>query len=136
MGKRNKIRYKAEKKPRVLLTISGNIFLRYVDDEAIESPKKGDLQLFPCNDALNSTRLGDYEGTGFSGYFKVDIYDGRSWQPVIISGIFTGREHHFSKTERPIDRYHLCAEILAPWAGRSLLRTYRDHYTPDDEGAG
>jgi hypothetical protein len=133
MGKRNKIRYKAEVKPKHILVISENIYLRYVDDEAIEAPQKGDLQVFPRNDALNSTRLGEYEGTGYSGYFKVDIYDGRNWQPVIITNIFTRQENHFSKKERPIDTYYICEEVLKNWQGKSLVRTYREHYVPDDE---
>lgn len=133
MGKRNKIRYQAEKKPRIPLVLSGNVFLRYADEDAIEAAGKGDLQLFPNNDALNSTRLGEYESTGFSGYFKLDVYDGRNWQPVILTELFPGRENHFTKTERPLDTYHLCADMLSQHAGKALLRTYREHYIMGDE---
>ena len=133
MGKRNKIRYQSEVKPRVLITLTGTIYLRYVDDEEIETlAKKGDLQVFPNNDALNSTRLGEYEGTGFSGYFKVDVYDGRNWQPVLINDIFLNKENHFAKTEQPMDTYELCEEILKGYEGKQLLRTYREHYQLDD----
>lgn len=133
MGKRNKIRYQAEKKPKITIVLTGQVLLRYVDDEAIELAKKGDLMVYPNNDALNSNRMGDYESTGFSGYFKVDVHDGREWQPVIISGIFSNHENHFAKSERPIDTYNICHEILVQLSGKSLLRTYREHYTPDEE---
>jgi hypothetical protein len=132
MGKRNKIRYQSEKKPRVLITLTGNVYLRFVDDEAIEAAVKGDMQVFPNNDALNSTRLGEYDGIGFSGYFKVDVFDGRNWQPVIINDIFTDHENHFGKGERPIDTYVICEDVLKALAGQKLLRTYREHYELDD----
>ncbi len=135
MGKRNKIRYTSEKKPRVLIALTGDVFLRYVDEDEIDAAKKGDLQVFPSNDALNSTRLGEYDALGFSGYFKVDVYDGRVWQPVIITDMFPDRANHFSKTERPIDTYAICKDILKSLAGNLLLRTYREHYMPDD-GSG
>src|SRR5688572_20310955 len=111
MGKRNKIRYQSEKKPKVLITLTGKVLLRYVDDEEIEAARKGDLMVYPNNEALNSTRLGDYESTGFSGYFKVDVHDGRQWQPVIISDIFPAHENHFAKSERPMDTYSVCSEF-------------------------
>ncbi len=133
MAKRNKIRYQSEVKPRILITMTGTVYLRFVDDEAIETmAQKGDLQVFPNNDALNSTRLGEYDATGFSGYFKVDVYDGRNWQPVIINDIFESHENHFAKTEKPIDTYYICEEILKTYAGKLLLRTYREHYQLDD----
>jgi hypothetical protein len=135
MGKRNKIRYQAEKKPKILIALTGQVLLRYVDEEAIELAKKGDLMVFPNNDALNSTRMGDYESTGFTGYFKVDVYDGRDWQPVIISDIFKNRENHFAKRERPIDTYRICHETLLQLSGKNLMRTYREHYTPDEAEA-
>lgn len=133
MGKRNKIRYQAEKKQKITIVLTGQVLLRYVDDEAIDLAKKGDLMVYPNNDALNSNRMGDYESTGFSGYFKVDVHDGREWQPVIISDIFANHENHFAKSERPIDTYNICHELLVQLSGKRLLRTYREHYTPDEE---
>ncbi len=133
--KRNKIRYQSKPREKKILTISGAVFLRHVDEEAIAQAKTGDLLVYPHNDALNSTRLGDYDGTGFVGYFKIDVFDGRQWCPVLPNDIFADGEQHFSKTERPADTYALCRETLEALAGKTLQRTYREHYTlePDDD---
>lgn len=131
MGKRNKIRYQSKEKPKVSITLTGTVYLKYVDDEAIETPLRGDLLVYPQNDALNSTRLGDYDSTGFVGYFKADVFEGNVWCPVLLTEIFLHREHHFSKTECPIDTYALCADILKALQGRTLTRTYREHYELD-----
>jgi hypothetical protein len=132
MGKRNKIRYQSKPKDKVCITLTGNIHLKYEDDEAIDAAKRGDLLVYPCNEALNSTRVGEYYSTGFAGYFKVDVFEGNVWCPVLLHGIFLHRENHFSKSECPIDTYRLCRELLAPWAGKTLVRTYREHYEPED----
>lgn len=131
MAKRNKIRYQSKDKPKVLLTVGSNIYLLHIDDEALETPQKGDLKVYPYNDLLNGMRCGDYESTGFSGYFKVDIYDGWGWRLILLNDVFPHRENHFSKSERPIDSYILCREILKKLAGKNLQRTYREHYTPE-----
>jgi hypothetical protein len=102
--------------------------LQYVDEELIALPQKGDLMLFAQCEALHTTRQGDYWATGVSGYFKVDVYDGKKWQPVSLPELFPGREHHFSKTECPIDTYEFCKELIIPLTSRILLRTYREHY--------
>ena len=130
-GKRNKIRYQSAPKQRVTLTLTGKVYLRYRDDDAIEHAAKGDLMVYPYNEALNTIRQGDYESTGFSGYFKADVCDGREWRLILLNDIFPHHENHFSKTERPIDTYRLCEEILTAMAGETLLRTYREHYTTD-----
>jgi len=129
MAKRNKKRYVVKPIERKSLAISGNVFLQYADEEAIEQAAKGDLLCYPYNESLNSTRRGEYDTTGFSGYFKVDIHDGKQWCLVLVNDIFTEREHHFSKSECPIDTYRLCAEKLRGMAGKLLHRTYREHYT-------
>ncbi len=141
MGKRNKIRYVAKPKDKVIIVLTGQLYLKYDDEDdiAAESAKRGDMLVYPCNDALNSTRLGDYGNTGFSGYFKVDVFEGNVWCPVLLDGIFDHRENHFSKSECPIDTYDLIAETLVTLAGRTLVRTYREHYEleeiadPEDE---
>jgi hypothetical protein len=132
MGKRNKIRYQSKPKEKVRITLTGQVYLRYEDEEAIAQPKRGDLLVYPCNDALNTTRQGDYYATGFSGYFKVDVFEGNVWCAVIANSIFAGKENHFSKTECPIDTYELCVEKLRNMAGTALVRTYREHYIPED----
>ena len=124
--KRNKIRYKSNPINLILITLTDTIFLMYRDENEMYKAKKGDMLLHPCNDAMHSTRLGDYESTGFSGYFKVDVHDGKVWQPVILNEIFLARENHFSKTECPIDTFFLCEEYLKYFAGKTLRRTYRE----------
>ena len=131
--KRNKIRYQSKTREKILIALSGNVYLQYADDEAIAQSKKGDLLVYPQNEALNTTRQGEYRERGFSGYFKVDVSDGKSWQPMILTEIFPGREHHFSKSERPIDTYALCVEMLSALKGKALLRTYREHYELDEK---
>lgn len=126
--KRNKIRYKSNPIELILITLTGQVFLMYRDDEEALLAKKGDLLVYPCNDALNDIRQGDYESTGFSGYFKVDVSDGKAWQPVILNEIFLERENQFSKKECPIDTYFICEELLQSMAGKQLRRTYREHY--------
>jgi hypothetical protein len=134
MGKRNKIRYQSKPKDPVIITLTGNVFLRYEDEEAIDKAVRGDLLVYPCNDALNSNRQGDYTSTGFTGYFKVDVFEGNVWCPLILTTVFPGNEHHFGKKECPIDTYGLCAEILKAMAGRQLVRTYREHYELEEDG--
>ena len=132
MAKRNKVRYQVKAKPKVSIILTGKLYLKYVDDEAMETPLRGDMVVYPQNDALNTTRIGEYDSTGFSGYFKVDVFEGNVWCPVLVNDIFPDREHHFSKSECPIDTYNLCAEILTALAGRSVVRTYREHYELED----
>lgn len=127
MGKR-KISYTSEIKTPKTITLTGRIFLQYRDDEAVESNMKGDLLVFAECKQLHTNHLAEYGRTGFSGYFKVDVFDGDEWQPVVLNEIFTAHEHHFSKTERSIDTFGICHEILAALAGRQLSRTYREHY--------
>lgn len=128
MAKHNKVRYQVKEKTKVTITLTGVVFLQYVDDEEASQAKKGDLLVYPYDEALNTTRQGEYEATGFSGYFKVDVSDGREWQPLLLGEIFKNNEQYFSKSERPIDTYNLCEEILRGLAGSTIVRTYREHY--------
>ncbi|MDE3059401.1 MAG: hypothetical protein KGJ06_00130 [Pseudomonadota bacterium] len=132
--KRNKIRYQSTPKKRVVITLTGKVHLQYGDEEAIAVAGKGDLLLHPRCEALSGPRLGDYGSTGYAGYFKLDVHDGSQWQPVIVNDIFPQSEHHFSKSECAIDTATLCMEILRGLAGTALLRTYREHYAPEDSG--
>jgi len=130
--KRNKIRYQSKPKEKILIALSGTVYLQYRDEEAIAQAVKGDLLVHPYNDALQTTRQGDYNSTGFSGYFKVDVHDGKDWRPVLPGDIFPGREHHFAKSECPVDTYELCAAMLRALTGKALRRTYREHYELED----
>jgi hypothetical protein len=126
--KRNKIRYKSEPKVEKRLTLTGTSFLMYRDDTEALHAQAGDVLFYPQNDALNTTRQGEYASDGFAGYFKMDVSDGKTWCAVILPEIFTEHQHHFSKKEFPIDTFAVCEEIIASMAGRQLRRTYREHY--------
>ena len=128
MGKRNKVRYTSAPKSKVTITLSGNVSLQYRDDEKIDTTMKGDLLVYAECKQLHTNYFAQYDRTGFTGYFKVDVYDGNAWQPLIITDIFTSHENHFSRTEKPADTYAICEEILKALTGRTLLRTYREHY--------
>jgi hypothetical protein len=129
---KRKLTYQSKPVKKILIPISGQVYLQYENDEEISFAKRGDLMLHPRCDALHTTRQGDYFSTGVSGYFKVDVHDGKQWCAVLIQDIFPGREHHFSKMECPIDTYELCAGMLKAMAGKNLMRTYREHYAPED----
>src|SRR4051812_41254339 len=101
MSKSNKVRYKATPKEKKTILLTGAVYLEYVDDEALERPQRGDLMVYPFNDLLTTTRQGDYSSTGFSGYFKVNVFEGNVWCLVLVNDIFPDHEHHFSKTECP-----------------------------------
>ena len=133
MGKKNKIRYVAKDKPKKLIEISGTIGLEYVDEEQLAKPAKGDLKLFPKCDELHEAYFAQYDVTGFSGYFKVDVWDGYKWCPVVLAELFLHREHYFSKKEMPIDCYYLCRDILLKLTGQQLAKTYREHYELIDD---
>lgn len=126
--KHNKKRYTRNDKPKVLIACTGAVYLEYRDEEEISAAVKGDLKLFPSVEALRTIHQGDYERTGFAGYFRVDVFDGRAWQPVLLSTLFPEREHYFSKSERPIDTFTLCAELLSAMQPLTLERRYREHY--------
>jgi hypothetical protein len=132
-GKRNKVRYTSSPKEWPPIIMTGNSFLQYEQDEEALLAVKGDVLIYPCNGALTTTKQGDYHSTGFVGYFKLDVHDGREWRPVLVNTIFTEGEHHFSKTECPIDTYNLCLDILKNFAGKPLQRTYREHYEYEEE---
>ncbi len=131
-GKRNKVRYQSTPKKRVEIILTGMVYLMFRDEDAIATAQKGDLLVFPNNEALHTNRQGEYEATGFTGYFKVDVCSGKEWLPVLIQSIFPEHENHFSKSERPIDTFNLIAEILEGMKEKTLLRTYREHFIPED----
>ena len=107
------------------------MYLKYEDEDAIAAAVKGDLMLYLNTDnAPQPPVKGDYRATGYSGYFKADIFDGRKWTPLHITDFFAAREHHFHKKELAHDCYLLCAEMLRARAGAEVIRTYREHYQP------
>jgi hypothetical protein len=74
--------------------------------------------------------MGRLDETGYAGYFKVEVYDGRDWKLVLAQEFFSDNEHKFTKKERPIDTYYILEEILQSYAGTMLTKTYREHYKP------
>jgi len=128
MGKRNKIRYasKGNTFPPVYLT--GKVYLRYHDDEAIAAGGKGDLLVYMSTDSLLGRQPGDYDAMGFEGYLKAEVHDGKGFRPLSLEEFFPGREYYFGKRERPSDTYRFCRDTLVKAAGTKLIRTYREHY--------
>lgn len=132
--KHNKLRYQSADKPRARLTLTGCVYLQYRDEEAIAAAQKGDVMLYPSVEALHTIRQGEYDTTGHAGYFKADVCDGKTWQPLLLTGLFDARENHFSKSERPADTFSFCAPIVQDLKGRMVERTYREHFRLlDDE---
>jgi hypothetical protein len=113
------------------LIMSGNVYLKYEDDEALESPEKGDLYLYLNTENTDKTPIkGDYFRTGYAGYFKAEIFDGKEWQLITVTDFCEDKEHYFHKSERSIDTYHLCSEILRSAEGTEVFKGYRGgHYS-------
>ena len=135
MGKRNKVRYVAKPKDRKTLVLTGKVFLKHEDDEAdIDLAVKGDLLCYPCNELENIIVDTGYQVRNLSGYFKVDVFEGNVWCLMLVNDIFPENEHHFSKTEYPLDTFNLIGEMLVALEGRTVERTYREHYFLLEEG--
>ena len=131
MAKRNKVRYVSKPKDRKTLVLTGKVFLKYEDEDTdISTAVKGDLMCYPCYELDNIFSQIGYEKLGHAGYFKVDVFEGNVWCLVLINDFFPHKEHHFSKTERPIDTFQLIGGILVALEGTTLERTYREHYQP------
>jgi len=128
MSKRNKVRYQSKGNlfPRIHLT--GRVMVKFLDEEALASPVKGDVMLFLSTEKDSRLIPGDYDSMGHAGYVKCDLYDGKEWRALTIGDFFEAREYYYSKTERPIDTVMLCKEAIEGFKGRWLERTYREHY--------
>jgi hypothetical protein len=136
MAKHNKVRYKSKGNTFAPLVMTGKVFLRHRDEEALMLPEKGDLQIFLSTDTIAyNTNVGNYQAMGFEGYLKADVYDGKRWQPLSLEEFFPGREYYFGKRERPIDTFNLCLDVLQSTQGITLMRTYREHYVKAGQAA-
>lgn len=111
------------------ITITGTIYIKYVDD--ILSPFLGDIRLLLNNDA-KSLIAGDYENLKMSGYIKAQIYDGLVWQNLDLGEFCTDRENKFTKKQRAIDTALLCKDIIKEYKGHIMHKTYRGHFTLDE----
>jgi hypothetical protein len=137
MGRKNKVRYHSHGNPYPTLVVTGKVYLRHRDGEAIAAAQKGDLQLYLSTDILLGSRIGDYDAMGHEGYLKADVFDGKGWKPLSLEEFFSNREYYFGKRERPSDTCALCLKILEQAAGAHIMRTYREHYVKverDEEG--
>ncbi len=136
--KHNKKRYQATPKPPHPIVATGRVSLLHYDDDeaALCAPKKGDMRASPSTPELhNGLTTGAYNATGFEGYFRLEIYSGDVWLPVVLQSVFPGREHYYSKHDRSIDVYALLVPMLAALQGRCFTRTYREHYTLEENDA-
>ncbi|MBN8828474.1 MAG: hypothetical protein J0H68_07190 [Sphingobacteriia bacterium] len=108
------------------IVLSGKLFLKYVDDQVL--PENGDV-LFVLNNDSTSVYKGTYYSTGYAGFFKIFVFDGRIWQHLIENEFFENKENYFSKKEKPIDAFYICEEIMRSKIGTLVYKTYREHYT-------
>lgn len=122
---------RGQEKPLKTIILTGNVYLKYEDDEQIARAEKGDIYLYLNSE--NSERVplkGNYYNKGYVGYFKADVYDGKEWQILTITDLLEEKENHFSKTECAIYTYQLAADILRTKSGTELYKGYRGgHYT-------
>lgn len=136
MKKRLK-RYTSTPKIYPMITLTGNVFLRYEQEEEIASAVRGDVMLFL--NVERSARSAEYHGyhvCSYAGYLRADVFDGKLWKPLSLNELFPEKENHFSKTERPFDRFRLCCDIIRAHKGSMLKRTYREHYVLAEDDAG
>ncbi|MCC2646551.1 MAG: hypothetical protein K0R02_616 [Rickettsiaceae bacterium] len=113
--------------PKQIIT-SGNVYIKYEDEDCIAKAQIGDIKLYLNNDAT-STIVGDYENMKFSGYFKCKIFDGLVWHHMDITEICTRGENKFAKKQKPIDTAYLCKSIIEQHKGTILNKTYRGHFS-------
>ncbi len=122
-------RYQEKETPKAAFALSGKVLLKYEDDEEIETAGQGDVFLYlHFERADRGMEITDYRTSGNAGYMKAMVHNGKGWKPLLTEAFFPGREHHFSKKERPWDTFLLCREMLQKEKGSPLRRSYREHY--------
>jgi hypothetical protein len=131
MAKRNKVRYQSAPVKRIEVLLSGRSWLQFEDEDITPQAKVGDVVFYAHYSGQSAPADGDYRETGYVGYLKLDVWEGKKWCPVLVQDVFSKGEHHFSKKERAYDTYILCRGLIEALKGRILLRTYREHYTLD-----
>lgn len=133
MSKRKKT-YQSKGNIFPVLILSGNVYLKFEDEEKITTPQKGDLMVYLSSDSDPRTLvMGEYGSKGLTGFLKADVWDGKQFCPLDIHDFFPDRENYYRKSELPIDTYNLCAPLLRLKAGATLKRTYREHYSLSEE---
>ena len=131
MGHKRKLRYQSKGNQYPTLTLTGRSSLLHEEESYPEERLTGDVLFYLHADTSGRERDDPhYDRTGGSGYLKAMLHDGRDWQFMLMDEIFSGREHHYAKTERPIDTFARCQEVIAAHAGTVMQRKYRQHYEP------
>ncbi len=135
MGHKRKVRYKSSYKETgssfPSLSLTGRCFLLHAEEAETDQLQRGDVLFYLHGDSSGRERDTPlYDLTGGAGYLKSMVYDGKEWQFLLMDQIFAGREHHYSKTERPLDTYAICKEIISRNVGEVMERKYRQHYEP------
>ncbi len=121
---------RGQEKPVKSITLSGNVYLKYLDEKQISQAQVGDVLCY-LNDEeeLYPIIMGDYMVKGFKGYFKVKIFDGYKWCILDSQDFFEDRINQFSKTDICFYNYENCRERLEEAVGTSVYKTYREHYS-------
>lgn len=112
------------------ITISGKVFIKYIDDIGLASI--GDVKLYLHDDAINPLP-GDYDNLTHAGYIKAKICDGERWHHMDIGEFCLDRENKYPKKQRAIDSAYLCKPIIEEAKGVCLIKKYRGHFVKSDE---
>jgi hypothetical protein len=111
------------------LVISGVTFLEMHSEIVLENLEAGDLLFCIDVEAPFYPNDGSYAFSGYKGCFRMKVFDGKIWALLNAQEFFDQKENCFNKTEYPITCYNLCSELIKKFAGLTLYKTYRDHYT-------
>jgi hypothetical protein len=111
------------------LVISGTIFLDLESEDQLLTPEAGDVLFYIEVEGPFYPNDGTYSFNGYKGCFRMRVFDGKIWGFLNPQEFFPNKENHFAKSEYPINCYNLCSEIMKKFAGTTIYRTYRDHYT-------
>jgi hypothetical protein len=129
MVKHVKRRYKSKGNPYPPFPITGRSFLLHYDKSYHDSLQKGDILFYLHTDTTRRNEDNpDYELTGGAGYLKAKVYDGKGWHFLVMEELLPGKEHHFSKKERPLDTFYVCQDAVKQLEGYRVQRSYRQHY--------
>lgn len=112
------------------ITISGKVFIKYIDD--LSNAELGDVKLYLHDDATNAFP-GDYDNLVQDGYIKSKVYDGKKWKHMDIGEFCLHRENKYPKKQRAIDSAMLCKSIIEEASGVVLIRKYRGHFERFEE---
>jgi len=119
------------------LVLTGNVYLLHIDEEEISNAVSGDIYLYLHNEEeLYPIVMNEYQSKGFKGYFKIKVFDGKTWCFVDNQDFFEDRVNQFSKTDIALYTYNICQERVESFKGRNVYRTYREHYTLEEYQQG